>query len=82
MDFETVAFLPKRQRSYGQGWFGKKVNVENGAWGPAFNDPAYAGTMQPYGVPLYDFDGDGFITVNPNDNAPTGDEGASNMSTV
>ncbi|MBL7881177.1 MAG: TonB-dependent receptor plug domain-containing protein, partial [Chryseobacterium gambrini] len=46
VDFETVAFLPKRQRSYGQGWFGKKVNVENGAWGPAFNDPAYAGTMQ------------------------------------
>ncbi|WP_428070308.1 SusC/RagA family TonB-linked outer membrane protein [Chryseobacterium gambrini] len=81
VDFETVAFLPKRQRNYGQGWYGKKVNVENGAWGPAFNDPAYAGTMQPYGVPLYDFDGDGFITVNPNDNAPTGDEGASIMST-
>lgn len=81
VDFESIAFLPKRQRNYGQGWYGKKVNVENGAWGPAFNDPAYAGTMQPYGIPLYDFDGNGTIDINPNDATPTGDEGGSIMST-
>lgn len=80
VDFESVAFLPKRQRTYGQGWYGDKVHVENGAWGPAFNDPNWAGTMQPYGIPLYDFDGDGVITANPNDSTPTGDEGASIMS--
>jgi len=80
VDFESVAFLPKRQRVYGQGWYGDKINVENGAWGPAFNDPNWAGTMQPYGIPLYDFDGDGTISVNPNSSVPTGDEGASIMS--
>lgn len=81
VDFESVAFLPKRQRLYGQGWYGDKINVENGAWGPAFSDPNWAGTMQPYGIPLYDYDGDGVISVNPNSSAPTGDEGASIMST-
>lgn len=81
VDFESVAFLPKRQRSYGQGWYGDKIHVENGAWGAAFNDPNFAGTMQPYGIPLYDFDGDGVISVNPNSSAPAGDEGASIMST-
>jgi hypothetical protein len=40
---------------YGQGWSGGKVNVENGAWGWSFNDPKYAGTIQPYGIPLYDY---------------------------
>lgn len=79
-DFESVAFMPKRQRIYGQGWYGDKVHVENGAWGPAFNDPAWIGTVQPYGIPLYDYDGDGVITMNPNDSTPTGDEGASIMS--
>ena len=81
IDFESIAFLPKRQRLYGQGWYGDKIHVENGAWGPAFTDPAFAGTTQPYGVPLYDFDGDGIITANPNDSSPTGDEGGSIMST-
>jgi len=81
VDFESIAFLPKRQRLYGQGWYGNKVHVENGAWGPAFGDPNFAGTIQPYGIPLYDFDGDGVISVNPNNSAPTGDEGASVMST-
>lgn len=80
VDFESVAFLPKRQRTYGQGWYGDKINVENGAWGPAFNDPRFAGTTQPYGIPLYDFDGDGVISVNPNSSTPAGDEGASIMS--
>ncbi len=75
IDFESIAFLPKRQRTYGQGWFGDKVHVENGAWGPAFNDPAFAGTMQPYGIPLYDFNGDGIINVNPDSSVPAGDEG-------
>jgi TonB-dependent SusC/RagA subfamily outer membrane receptor len=42
MDFESVAWVPNRQRSYGQGWYGMKVNVENGAWGPAFNSPLEA----------------------------------------
>lgn len=77
VDFETVGMVPERQTEYGQGWDGNKVNIENGAWGPSFNDPAYAGTMQPYGVPLYDFNGDGIINLNPNDGTPAGDEGAS-----
>ena len=77
VDYESVAFLPKRQTEYGQGWSGHKVNVENGAWGVAFNDPNYAGTMQPYGVPLYDYNGNGTIDVNPNDDTPAGDEAAS-----
>ena len=76
-DFESVSYLPKRQRKYGQGWDGVKIDVENGAWGPAFNDPAYAGTMQPYGIPLYDYNGDGVIRVNPNNATPTADTPAS-----
>lgn len=68
-DFETVSYLPKRQRKYGQGWDGVKIDVENGAWGPAFDDPTYAGTMQPYGIPLYDYNGNGVISVNPNGGA-------------
>lgn len=81
VDIEDIAFLPKRQRLYGQGWFGDKINVENGAWGPAFTDPAFAGTMQPYGIPLYDYNNNGQIDVNPNSSAPQGDEPASIMST-
>lgn len=76
VDFETVAFLPERQTEYGQGWDGNKVNVENGAWGPKFGDPAYAG-LQPYGIPLYDYNGNGIIDYNPNDFTPAGDEEAS-----
>lgn len=76
VDFETIAFTPERQTQYGQGWDGNKVNVENGAWGPAFTDPAYAGS-QPYGVPLYDYNGNGIIDYNPNDSDPAGDEGGS-----
>ena len=77
VDFETVAFMPDRQTEYGQGWSGNKVNVENGAWGPSFSDPAYANKMLPYGIPLYDFNGNGFIDYNPNDFTPAGDEDAS-----
>ncbi|WBV61795.1 SusC/RagA family TonB-linked outer membrane protein [Chryseobacterium camelliae] len=80
VDFESVAFLPKRQRIYGQGWYGDKIHVENGAWGPAFNDPNFAGTMQPYGIPLYDANGNGAIDVNPNSSVPAGDEAGSIMS--
>ena len=76
-DFESVSYLPKRQRKYGQGWDGVKIDVENGAWGPAFDDPAYAGTMQPYGVPLYDYNGDGVIRVNAGSATPTADTPAS-----
>ena len=77
VDFETVAFMPDRQTEYGQGWSGNKVNVENGAWGPSFSDPAYANKMLPYGIPLYDFNGNGHIDYNPNDFTPAGDEDAS-----
>ncbi len=76
-DFESVSYLPKRQRKYGQGWDGVKIDVENGAWGPAFNDPTIGGTMQPYGIPLYDYNGDGIIRINPRDNTPTADTPAS-----
>ena len=74
VDFETVAFLPKRQRDYGQGWDGYKVSVENGAWGPAYNNPAYANHYLPYGPSLYDVNGDGQIDVNYNDDVQTADD--------
>ncbi|KQR91975.1 SusC/RagA family TonB-linked outer membrane protein [Chryseobacterium sp. Leaf180] len=80
VDIESIAFLPKRQRLYGQGWFGNKINVENGSWGPAFNGPL-GGTVQPYGIPLYDFNGDGIIEVEANNSNLTGDEGAAIQST-
>lgn len=76
IDFESVAWLPKRQRSYGQGWDGDKINVENGAWGLAFSDPSIAGQTVGYGIPLYDVNGDGHIDVNPQDSAPTPDDAA------
>ncbi len=79
-DFESIAFLPERQNEYGQGWDGNKVNVENGAWGPAFTDPTYAGQILPYGIPLYDYNGNGVINTNPGDFTPAGDEEASIMS--
>ncbi|AQW90117.1 SusC/RagA family TonB-linked outer membrane protein [Elizabethkingia anophelis] len=80
VDFESVGMMPTRQTMYGQGWSGGKVNVENGAWGWSFNDPKYAGTIQPYGIPLYDYNKNGVIDFNPNDSAPAGDEAASIMS--
>ncbi|WP_419869868.1 SusC/RagA family TonB-linked outer membrane protein [Chryseobacterium sp. CT-SW4] len=74
-DFESVAYLPKRQRLYGQGWSGLKVNVENGAWGPAFSS-SLGGQTVPYGIPLYDYNNDGIIETNPNDDALTPDDAA------
>ncbi len=58
VDFESVAFTPKRQMKYGQGWDKARDQYENGAWGPAFD-----GSTTAYGVPLYDYNGDGFITL-------------------
>lgn len=75
MDFESVLNTPERQRNYGQGWYGMKINVENGSWGPAFNGPLGGQTM-PYGIPLYDFNGDGHIDTNPNDDTLTPDDPA------
>ena len=66
VDFETISFLPERQTRYGQGWFDDSyfqfpgtdprnnqgfVAWENGAWGPAFDNPDFAGTMVPVGLP-------------------------------
>jgi TonB-linked SusC/RagA family outer membrane protein len=68
VDFQTIAFLPKRQTAYGQGWvdgsydFGfpgtdprngnsQFTPYENGAWGPAYNDPNWANTIVPMGLP-------------------------------
>lgn len=48
-------------------------------WGvkPAFDDPKYAGKLLPYGIPLYDYNGDGKITINANTGADTPDSPAS-----
>ena len=69
VDFETVAYLPQRQTLYGQGWTdpsfsfaagdprngnGRFVPWENGAWGPAFNNPLFANTTVPVGLPQAD----------------------------
>ncbi|MGO4906144.1 SusC/RagA family TonB-linked outer membrane protein [Flavobacterium sp. W20_MBD1_R3] len=67
VDFEQVAYLPQRQTKYGQGWYSDQgflfgdardgqnfVAVENGAWGPAFNNPDFAGTQVPVGLPQAD----------------------------
>ena len=66
IDFESVYKLPLRQLSYGQGWgedpgftdgsgiVNTHVAWENGSWGPAFNDPKFAGTLQPTGLPQAD----------------------------
>lgn len=77
VDFENVAFIPERQNKYGQGWSGDRVAVENGAWGPAFNDPEWAGQLLPYGIPLYDYNNDGQIDLNPDDSELTDDSPAS-----
>ncbi len=76
VDFDTPAYFPERQRKYGQGWDGEKINVENGAWGPAFTDPAFAGQVVTYGVPLYDYNNDGVISVNPSNFDPMPDDPA------
>lgn len=77
VEFENVLFTPKRQQKYGQGWYGDRIHVENGSWGPAFTDPAYAGQTVAIGVPFYDVNGDGVISVNPDGDVPAGDAAAS-----
>ncbi len=47
--FEEIAYIPQRQRRYGQGWNGEHVSYENGGWGPEFD-----GSLQPVGLPLED----------------------------
>jgi TonB-linked SusC/RagA family outer membrane protein len=37
VDFETIAYLPKTQSKYGQGWFGGFDPWENGSWGEPFD---------------------------------------------
>ncbi|WP_246566422.1 SusC/RagA family TonB-linked outer membrane protein [Kaistella soli] len=59
VDFESTAFVPKRQTKYGQGWYNSHDQYENGAWGPAFD-----GTTNAYGLPMYDFNNDGVISLN------------------
>jgi TonB-linked SusC/RagA family outer membrane protein len=70
MDFENIAFTPDRQTKYGQGWFNETgvnfqdpvgpnpqqqhIPFENGSWGPAFNNPLFAGTLQATGLPQAD----------------------------
>ena len=49
MDFQEVAYLPKRQTRYGQGWFGDHIAIENGAWGAEMN-----GQLLPVGLPQAD----------------------------
>ncbi len=58
VDFENVAFIPKRQVKYGQGWSHVRDQYENGAWGPELD-----GSETAYGIPMYDYDGDGVITL-------------------
>ncbi len=81
VDFDTPAYFPERQRKYGQGWDGIKINVENGAWGPAFTDPEFAGKTVTYGVPLYDYNKDGVVEINPSDFKPMPDDEAALKST-
>ena len=76
IDFESVAFLPERQTKYGQGWDKARDQYENGAWGPVFD-----GSMTAYGMPLYDYTGDGYITLDgigwgDDSTISTGDNGA------
>ncbi|SIQ97998.1 TonB-dependent outer membrane receptor, SusC/RagA subfamily, signature region [Chryseobacterium sp. RU37D] len=74
VDFDRVAFLPDRQKQYGQGWYGDKISVENGAWGPAFSDSNWAGSSLPYGLSSVDIDGDGYITYNQDTSDYTADD--------
>ncbi|WP_294315833.1 SusC/RagA family TonB-linked outer membrane protein [uncultured Chryseobacterium sp.] len=77
VEFDNVLFTPKRQQQYGQGWYGDRIHVENGSWGPSYSDPNYAGQNVAIGVPFYDVDGDGMIFVNPNGDVPTADAASS-----
>lgn len=58
LEFESTAFVPKRQNRYGQGWYNSRDQYENGAWGPAFD-----GSKTAIGLPMYDYNGDGAITL-------------------
>lgn len=58
IDFDDVAYLPQRQTVYGQGWDHARDQYENGAWGPELE-----GGTTAYGLPMYDYDGDGLITL-------------------
>ncbi len=67
-DFSSVLFVPEAQSKYGQGWTpsageafddGSGIHdaytpVENGSWGPAFNDPRYINAVLPVGLPQAD----------------------------
>lgn len=77
VEFDNVLFMPTRQRQYGQGWYGDRIHVENGAWGPSFSDPAYAGQNLAIGIPFYDVNGDGKITVDANGDVPAADAASS-----
>jgi len=77
IEFDNVLFTPARQRQYGQGWYGDRIHVENGAWGPSFSDPKYAGQNVAIGVPFYDVDGDGVISINADGDVPTNDAASS-----
>lgn len=77
VEFDNVLFTPARQQKYGQGWYGDRVHVENGAWGPSFSDPAYAGQNVAIGIPYYDVNGDGVISVNPDGDVPPQDAASS-----
>lgn len=77
VEFDNVLFTPARQRQYGQGWYGDRIHVENGAWGPSFNDPNYAGQNLAIGVPFYDVDGDGIISINADGDVPANDAASS-----
>lgn len=61
VDFENISFVPEKQTKYGQGWiydpsFSADGHVpwENGAWGPSFDDPNYAGVLTETGLPQAD----------------------------
>ncbi|MGG7468160.1 SusC/RagA family TonB-linked outer membrane protein [Chryseobacterium arthrosphaerae] len=77
VEFDNVLFLPARQKQYGQGWYGDRVHVENGSWGPSYSDPAYAGQNVAMGIPYYDVNGDGIISINPDGDVPANDALAS-----
>lgn len=77
IEFDNVLFTPHRQNKYGQGWYGDRIHVENGAWGPAYSDPAYSGQMVATGVPFYDVDGDGVISINSDGDIPSNDAASS-----
>lgn len=77
VEFDNVLFTPKRQQLYGQGWYGDRIHVENGSWGPAYSDPNYAGQNVAIGVPFYDVNGDGMVFVDPNGDVPSADAASS-----